>query len=91
MLSPAVHRGLYNWHRLWPSEHRDYELLDMFADSSGLQLQRVGFQRYAPEYWLYTYLTVERARRRSCWDHRLDNENINYDDNDMIRCRKLLR
>ena len=57
---------------------------------NGLWLQRIGFQRYAPEYLLYTYLTMERVRHRSFKDQAVECESINYDDVDRIRFNVLL-
>ena len=90
-VSPALKLGLRNWCRLWPSEFRDFELLDMTEASSGQWFQRIGFQRYAPEYWMYTYFTIERAQHRSSWDQAVDWEIFKHDDTDKIRFSVLLR
>jgi hypothetical protein len=90
-LFPALQHGLKNWHQLWPSEYRDFELLDMTEAPNGLWFQRIGFQRYAPEYWLYTYLTMKRAQHRSFWDQAVELETVKHDDTDMIRFNVLLR
>lgn len=89
-LPSTLQVGLWNWQRLWPSEFRDYELLDTTVAAQGLWFQRIGFQRYAPEYWLYTYSTVERARYRALEDQATEAEVAKPDDPDMIRFNALL-
>jgi hypothetical protein len=62
-----IQRGLQRWIRLWPSPVRDAELLGMQADHDPRRQsrwKRIGFMRYSPEYWLITYLTIEKIRRR---------------------------
>lgn len=58
---------------------------------NGLWFPRIGFQRYAPEYWLYTYFTMKRAQHRAFLDHDVDLEAIKHDDTDMIQFNVLLR
>lgn len=90
-LSPPLQHGLNNWRRLWPSAYRDCELLDVTLAQHGLWFQRIGFQRYAPEYWLYTYLAIERAQSRSYWSQEAGSGTVSHDDTDKTRFTALLR
>jgi hypothetical protein len=89
-ICPALRHGLNNWRRLWPSEYRDSELLDVTVAPQGLRFQRIGFQRHAPEYWLYTRMALERAQRRSVWSDMSRDEMVGYDDTDKVRFNSLL-
>jgi hypothetical protein len=54
--------GLRNWQQSWPSETRDAELVDLLGKESNLSTmwQRIGFMRYAPEYWLIAFSTLKK-------------------------------
>ena len=57
-----IQAGLETWKDLWPSLGRDEELVEMCGYEDHPE-QKVGFMRYAPEYWLLTSLILERLRR----------------------------
>lgn len=57
--------GLQHWKGLWPSRTRDEELTRLTPDDVyGYAWKRMGFTRYAPEYWLLTHLALDRMRSR---------------------------
>ncbi|TPX07530.1 uncharacterized protein E0L32_002133 [Thyridium curvatum] len=56
-----VQAGLERWRELWPSADRDEEL----TKRSSLEYppgHEVGFMKYAPEYWLFARLMLDRIR-----------------------------
>lgn len=66
--------GLARWIELWPSPARDRELVNMenLEVNAAHSWRRIGFIKYAPEYWYLTQLIVEdlvnggvRCRRRN--------------------------
>ena len=82
-----IQAGLERWRELWPSPERDEELASMqtFFDHGE---PAVGFMRYAPEYWLFTRLTLERIRNMK------ETEKANVvkcEDSDMGQLHTLLR
>ncbi|KAL2202343.1 hypothetical protein CC79DRAFT_1338399 [Sarocladium strictum] len=82
-----IQAGLDNWKELWPSPTRDEELMSyrtIFDDSEAF----VGFMRYAPEYWLFTRLTLE-GTKNSTMEER--SSVARCEDTDMAHLKHLLR
>lgn len=63
----SITNALRNWQQSWPSRSRDAELMDLLGKESDLSKmwQRLGFMRYAPEYWLIAYLTLKKIHTRN--------------------------
>ncbi|KAG9189975.1 hypothetical protein G6011_06843 [Alternaria panax] len=62
-----VANALRNWQQSWPSQTRDAELVDLLRKESDLSTmwQRIGFMRYAPEYWLIAYSSLKKIYTRN--------------------------
>lgn len=56
-----VQAGLERWRELWPSADRDEELTKR-SSLEYLPGHEVGFMKYAPEYWLFARLMLDRIR-----------------------------
>jgi len=88
-----ITNGLRNWQQSWPSETRDAELVDLLGreSDSSTMWQRIGFMRYAPEYWLIAYSTLKKIYK---WN---DNRSTQISETagsvgygDMIEARRLI-
>jgi hypothetical protein len=82
-----IQAGLDNWKELWPSPTRDEELMSYRTLFDGNEAF-VGFMRYAPEYWLFTRLTLE-GRKNSTMEER--SSVARCEDTDMTHLKQLLR
>lgn len=83
-----LRRGLHNWQKAWPSDYRDHEILT--ASTELPDWKRVGFYRYAPEYWLMTSLILERAQERACNDSASGSSIKEADDANMSQLNALI-
>jgi hypothetical protein len=82
-----IEAGLDRWRELWPSPSRDEELVSMHISIDHGE-PAVGFMRYAPEYWLFTRLIVQRLRNAGSAE-RLGV--VKCDTTDMSQLQTLLR
>jgi hypothetical protein len=88
-----INNELRNWQQSWPSETRDTELVNLLGRESDLSTiwQRIGFMRYAPEYWLIAYSTLKKIYT---WNDNRSSQisetvgSVGYDD--MIEARRLI-
>jgi len=88
-----ITNGLRNWQQSWPSETRDAELVDFLGreSDSSTMWQRIGFMRYAPEYWLIAYSTLKKIYT---WNDNRSSQtsetagSVGY--GDMIEARRLI-
>ncbi|KAH8642315.1 hypothetical protein IG631_05257 [Alternaria alternata] len=88
----SVENALRNWQQSWPSNTRDMELVDLLGKESDLSTmwQRIGFMRYAPEYWLIAYSTVKRMYKLNDGIPRISETVITVGNHDMIEARRLI-
>ncbi|CAN9190844.1 unnamed protein product [Alternaria alternata] len=88
----SVENALRNWQQLWPSHTRDMELVDLLGKESDLSTmwQRIGFMRYAPEYWLIAYSTVKKMYKQNDEICRVSETAITVGNHDMIEARRLI-
>lgn len=88
----SVENALRNWQRSWPSHTRDMELVDLLGKESDLSTmwQRIGFMRYAPEYWLIAYSTVKKIYKQNDGISRISETAITVGNQDMIEARRLI-
>ena len=88
----SVENALRNWQRSWPSHTRDMELVDLLGKESDLSTmwQRIGFMRYAPEYWLIAYSTVKKIYKQNDGISRISETAITVGNHDMIEARRLI-
>lgn len=88
-----ITNALRNWQQSWPSQTRDAELVDLLGKESDLSTmwQRVGFMRYAPEYWLIAYSTLKKICTRNHVGSSRDSETgVSVGYGDMIEARRLI-
>ncbi|CAN9263548.1 unnamed protein product [Alternaria alternata] len=88
----SVENALRNWQQSWPSHTRDMELVDLLGKDSDLSTmwQRIGFMRYAPEYWLIAYSTVKKMYKQNDGISRISETAITVGNHDMIEARRLI-
>lgn len=88
----SVENALRNWQKSWPSHMRDMELADVLGKESDLSTmwQRIGFMRYAPEYWLIAYSTVKKMYKQNDGISRISETAITDGNHDMIEARRLI-
>jgi hypothetical protein len=88
----SVENALRNWQQSWPSHTRDMELVDLLGKESDLSTmwQRIGFMRYAPEYWLIAYSTVKKMYKQKDGISRVSETAITVGNHDMIEARRLI-
>ena len=63
----------------------------MLTASTQPDWKRLGFFRYAPEYWLMTSLVLQRAHERSCNDTNSDVSTNETDDANMSQLSALIQ
>ncbi|KAF2181346.1 hypothetical protein K469DRAFT_262032 [Zopfia rhizophila CBS 207.26] len=85
-----IQTGLRHWRKLWPSPYRDDELAKMGLDADRTRWKRVGFMRYAPEFWLLTHLVLDRTRSKESEGARANNVDVECEDMDMAELDALI-